>query len=468
MEHLNQRTLKSSKPDYPVKILQFGTGNFLRGFVDWMVQLMNERIDYRSSVHIIQSHGKSIPEAFNQQDCLYHVLIRGKADGQPIEKYHLISCIKGISNPHIDFKEYLSLAMLPDVKIVVSNTTEAGIAFRNNDGGISQPAGLFPGNLTSLLYQRFLHFKGAEDKGLWMIPCELIRNNGDQLKECVLAYAAEWKLPKKFIDWINNANIFCNTLVDRIVPGFPEEDSEEIFQKIGLKDQLLVTAEPYHFLAVVCNKNIAEVFPAFRAGLEVHQVNDLEIYRRRKVSILNGAHTAMVPIAYLQGFRTVHEVVEDQQMGNWIRKLLDEEVIPSLALPDGKAFASTVMERFANPFIRHELSAIALNSISKFRIRVLPSILTFHHLNGKWPTRLMQAFAALIIFYKGNLNGKPLPVNDEHEVTLVFKKAWALPDLDQTIHSILQEKLLWDKDLTLYSGLQDQLKQAIMNFQLEK
>jgi tagaturonate reductase len=202
--------------------------------------------------------------------------------------------------------------------------------------------------------------------------------------------------------------------------------------------------------------------------LEVHQVNDLEIYRRRKVSILNGAHTAMVPIAYLQGFRTVREVVEDQQMGTWIRELLDEEVIPSLALPDGIAFASTVMERFANPFIRHELSAIALNSISKFRIRVLPSILTFHHLNGKWPTRLMQAFAALIIFYKGNLNGKPLPVNDEHEVTLVFKKAWALPDLDQTIHSILQEKLLWDKDLTLYSGLQDQLKQAIMNFQLEK
>lgn len=443
------------KPDYPVRIIQFGTGNFLRGFVDWMVQLMNEQLDYQSGVHIIQSHGKQIPSSFIEQQYNYHVLIRGIARGRQVDEVKLVTCIQGISNPHIDHRSFLDLAHLPELKIIVSNTTEAGIKFQNGDGSPTSPSQLFPGNLTALLYERFTHFDGDKAKGVFVLPCELIANNGEILKACVLNYAQDWSLSAEFTDWIEEAVHFCNTLVDRIVPGYPKEAVQGA--QLQFEDKLLVMAEPYHFWAVSCKKSLNTVFPAAAAGLEFLEVDDLEPYRNRKVRILNGAHTAMVPYAYLKGFRTVRAVIEDKTLGEWVRALLDEEVVPGLDNQDAIQFAEAVLDRFRNPFIQHELASIALNCISKFRVRVLPSILAYHSLHGEWPKRLTEAFAALLRFYKGTWKGEKLPIQDEPALIAVFDAAWALPSLEETVATLLQSEALWEMDLSIYKDLQEKI-----------
>jgi tagaturonate reductase len=457
------QTAQISKPDYPVRILQFGTGNFLRGFVDWMVQLMNEQLDYQTQVHIIQSHGKEIPSTFVDQQYNYHVLIRGIERGRQIDEVKLVTCIQGMSNPHIDHRSFLDLAHLPELKIIVSNTTEAGIRYQAGDGSPTSPSQLFPGNLTALLYERFVHFEGDETKGLFVLPCELIANNGDMLKACVRNYAQDWNLDPEFSNWLEVAVHFCNTLVDRIVPGFPKEGLQGA--QLQFDDKLLVMAEPYHFWAVSCKKSLRTVFPAAEAGLQFVEVDDLEPYRNRKVRILNGAHTAMVPYAYLKGFRTVRAVIEDQTLGKWVIDLLDEEVVPGLANKDASQFAEAVLDRFRNPFIQHELASIALNSISKFRVRVLPSILSYHSLNGKWPERLTDAFAALLLFYKGTWKGEKLPVQDEPAVLSVFDAAWALPTVEETVASLLQAEALWHMDLSVYTDLQEKISLTLKKWE---
>ncbi len=451
------------KPDYPVRIIQFGTGNFLRGFVDWMVQLMNEQLDYQTSVHIIQSHGKQIPSSFVEQQYNYHVLIRGIAQGIQVDEVKLVTCIQGISNPHIDHRSFLDLAHLPELQIIVSNTTEAGIKFQNGDGSPTSPSQFFPGNLTALLHERFSHFDGDRAKGVFVLPCELIANNGDILKACVLDYAKEWRLSPEFEKWVDEAVHFCNTLVDRIVPGFPKEAVHDGL--LQFEDKLMVMAEPYHFWAVSCKKSLNSVFPAAAAGLEFLEVDDLEPYRNRKVRILNGAHTAMVPYAYLKGFRTVRAVIEDNTLGEWVSALLAEEVVPGLDNQDAIQFAEAVLDRFRNPFIQHELASIALNCISKFRVRVLPSILSYHSLNGEWPERLTEAFAALLRFYKGSWKGEILPIQDEPELTAIFVDAWSMPTLEKTVSTLLQSEALWHMDLSVYKDLQEKIICALKSWE---
>lgn len=444
-------------PLRPVKILQFGEGNFLRGFLDWMVEVMNEKTSFDGDVVVVQPIAQGLAEMIKAQDGLYHVLLQGIQNGKPSQEKRLITCIQEAINPFEDYAAYLKLGENPDLRFVISNTTEAGITFDPEDKDHQSIPLTFPGKLTALLFKRFQAFQGDTGKGLVLIPCELIDKNGAILKECILEYAKLWNLPQAFFTWIEEANAFYNTLVDRIVPGFPRETIEEIQKELDYKDNLVVMAEPFHLWVIEGPEGLEKEFPAAQAGLQVKFVRDQNPYRTRKVRILNGAHTAMVPVAYLKGFRTVRESVEDAEMGEFIRATIFGEIIPTLDLPkeELEQFANAVLDRFRNPFIRHELISISLNSISKFKVRVLPSILEYHKIKGIWPVHLIQSFAALIAFYKGEINGVSIPLKDDEPVMAFFAEVWKEENLETLVEKTLARKDFWGMDLSLLEGLKD-------------
>lgn len=443
------------KKKRPVKVLQFGTGNFLRGFADWMIEILNEKTDFDGSIHIIQSHGKSIPEDFVNQNYNYHVFVRGFQNGKIIDEKKLITSISGVSNPNLDYGFYLDLAKNPDLEFIISNTTEAGIVFDEKDIDPKKVPASFPGKLAALLYERFTFLEGNETKGLTILPCELIENNGDKLKECVIRYAVLWDFPQEFLAWLDTTCTFCNTLVDRIVPGFPKENFEEFEKKTGFRDHLAVVAEPYHFWAIEGPEALKSIFQTEKTGLNGHVVNNLQPYRLRKVRILNGAHTAMVTIAYLKGIRTVREAMEDPEISTYISDTIYKEIIPTLDLPkeELEQFAAEVLDRFRNPFIRHELLSISLNSISKFRVRVLPTILECHSRTGQFPENLIRSFADLIRFYKGNIDGESIPLKDEPAVLEFFEKVWKKENHEEIVETVLANEYLWGMDLNQIPGL---------------
>jgi tagaturonate reductase len=452
----------------PVKILQFGEGNFLRAFVDWIVDILNEKTDFNGSVEIIQPINKGMADMVNKQDGLYHVVLKGVQQRKVFSDTRLVTCVSKAINPYEDFESYLTTAENPDLKFIVSNTTEAGIAFHASD---SSPATLdesFPGKLTQLLFHRFKFFNGNKEKGLTFLPCELIERNGDTLKEIVLRYAGLWKLPEDFKHWITSYNQFCNTLVDRIVPGFPKETIHEIQHALGYEDNLVVQAEPFHLWVIEGPESLQHQFPANKAGLQVKFVKDLTPYRTRKVRILNGAHTALVPVAYLAGIRTVKDSIDDKNIGTYTRNVIFNEIIPTLDLPADELaqFANDVIERFQNPFIKHELLSIALNSISKFNVRLLPSVLEFKKRTGKLPVDLLYSLAALIRFYKGEWHGDTIPLNDSSEVLNFFKIAWQEQDVQRVVQKVLSNESFWGQDLTQVDGLTDQVVASLK--QIEK
>jgi tagaturonate reductase len=449
--------------DRPVKVIQFGTGNFLRGFADWMIDILNEKTDFNGSIHLVQTKGLQIPDTFVGQDFLYHVWSRGFAKGDTIDQVRLISSISGISNPELDYAGFLELASKPDVKFVISNATEAGVYFDESDADFSRCPKAFPGKLTALLYSRFLHVAGDTEKGLVILPCELIANNGDTLRKLVLRYAYLWELTPKFLHWLEASCVFCNTLVDRIVPGFPKESVFGLESKTGFRDDWAVTAEPYHFWAIQGPEYLTGVFQTEKTGLEVHIVDDLAGYQTRKVRILNGAHTAMVPLAYLAGLRTVREAVEDQDIGKIIQDIVFQEIIPSMDLLEEelKAYAADVFDRFRNPFIRHELISIALNSVSKFRVRVLPSILSYHEKNAALPPNLLRSFAALLFFYSGKTSQEPIPLKDDVEVLRFFAEIWQSGNLETIVEKTLSREDFWGQDLRKIPGLREGLVKAL-------
>ncbi|WP_186756696.1 tagaturonate reductase [Echinicola salinicaeni] len=455
MKTLNRQNIPQF-PERPVKVLQFGEGNFLRGFVDWIIDIMNEKTDFNGDVQIIQPIPQGMGDLINQQEGLYHVQLSGIQNGIAKESTRLINCVKGVLNPYEDYQAYLKLAENPDLKFIISNTTEAGISFNPNDDSKDKIPDSFPGKLTALLYHRFEVFNGGKEKGLHIIPCELIDKNGEKLKETILQYASLWQLPKGFIDWLNASNTFSNTLVDRIVPGFPKETIKEIQSDIGYEDNLVVKAEPFHLWVIEGPEAIKEDFPADKAGLDVIFVKDQSPYRTRKVRILNGAHTSLVPVAYLNGLRTVRESVEDPKVGKFLNDTIQNEIIPTLDLPkeELKQFANDVMDRFKNPFVKHLLSSIALNSISKFKVRVLPSLLEYKERKNELPQNLIHSLAALLLFYKGTFNGEETPVNDNEEIMSFFKNIWESDDLEKVAHEALRNIELWDIDLSTIEGLE--------------
>ncbi len=455
LRQLNRKNISTTE-SRPVKVIQFGEGNFLRAFVDWIIDILNEKTDFDGAVTIVQPLPNGMGTALNEQDGLYHVVLNGIRNGALVRETRLIQCVKEVINPFTDTAAFLSEAENEHLRFVISNTTEAGIAFSEQDADPGALASTFPGKLTTFLYRRFRFFNGSPESGLIFLPCELIDKNGHNLKNTILQYIQHWQLPDAFRLWIENHNTFCNTLVDRIVPGFPADNINEIREEIGFEDKLVVKAEPFHLWVIEAPESVSEKFPVKKTPLDVQFVSDLTPYRTRKVRILNGAHTAMVPIAYLKGLKTVQEMVEDSYTGELIRKLVFDEIIPTLDLPpqELKTFADDVLERFRNPFIRHELISIALNSVSKFKVRVLPSLLTYVERKGELPSLLVTSLASLIVFYRGEYNGMTIPLNDSPEVLAFFTGVWAKVDPVATVHDILANIAFWDQDLTLVDGLE--------------
>lgn len=439
----------------PVKVLQFGGGNFLRGFADWIIDVLNEKTTFNGAIDIVTSVTPGTAEQINEQNGLYHLLQQGTKNGQHFSETRLITSVNQAINPARHFNDFLQCAENPDLRFIISNTTEAGIAFDTNDKHYETLPNSFPGKLTLLLYHRFKFFSGSPDKTLIIIPCELIEKNGEELKKIIRQYAAYWKLPEDFATWLDK-NIFCNTLVDRIVPGFPKETINEFHAATGYDDQLVVAAEPFYFWAIECEADIRKEFPTHHASLhDVVFAKDITPYRVRKVRILNGTHTAFMPLAYLRGLCTVKEAMDDPFMENFILNTIKEEIVPTLALPEPELsnFASAVADRFRNPFIKHQLISISLNSISKFKIRVLPTIIEYIRKKNTVPPNLMLSFAALICFYRGNWQGHAIPLTDTPEVIARIQDAWKDTDSTKAVFKILADSGLWGTDLTTLPGV---------------
>ena len=407
------------------RFIQFGEGGFLRGFADWMIHKMNEKTDFEGSVVVVQPIEQGMCDMLTAQNCLYTHVIRGE---EGVEK-DIIDVISRCVKPYEDFEGYLKLAEIPTMRFVISNTTEAGIVYKDTDKVTDAPPATFPAKVTLLLKRRF----ELGLPGFVFLPCELIDRNGDNLKKCVLQYAKLWDLGEAFINWVETENVFCCTLVDRINTGYPKGED----MNLGYEDNLVNTSEYFHLWVIETDYDLEADLPFSKAGLNVIVTPDaLEKYRTRKVRILNGAHTSMVPYALLEGFDTVKSCMDDDAMRAYVRKCVFEEIIPTLDLPKAELedYAENVLTRFANPYIKHYLSSIALNSVSKFKVRVLPSILEYKKRFGTYPKTLMFAFARLLDFYKTDMT------NDDAEVTAFMK--------NHTVEEILANKELWDADLS--------------------
>lgn len=464
-EQLNRTTVPDLS-SYPERVVQFGGGNFLRAFVDWVIQILNDETDFNSGVVLV----KATPGTYDDidaQDGLYHTVLRGIQSGELVEEYQLIACMNRTVYPYEDFEAYLDLARQPDIRFIFSNTTEAGIAFVNTDEQSDMPPSSFPAKLTLFLFARYLHFDRASDKGCIIIPTELIEHNGDQLHEIILKYAHLWGLEAGFAQWINEHNQFCNTLVDRIVTGFPQDDADAIQEQVGYEDNLLVAGEIYHSWIIEAPHDLLDEFPVNQAdtNLNIKIVDDASAYRTIKVRLLNGAHTSMVPIGHLLGLESVREAIEHQDLGQLIHKELYEEIIPAIdgiATTELEQFADDVLDRFRNPHIHHRLLAIALNSTSKFKERLLPSLVAYNTKTGKIPPRIALALAALIRFYKGEFQGEVIPVNDNADVMRWFKEQWTQADsIEGLVEAVLGNVALWDIDMTSIDGLSAQVSEYI-------
>lgn len=417
------------KKNYCEKIIQFGEGGFLRGFVDWIVQLTNEASDFNAGVVVVQPIEKGMCAMLEAQNCVYTHIMRGMKNGVPTVESKQIDVISRTVEPYRDFNAYLRLAENPNFRFIVSNTTEAGIVYNEADKPENAPNVTFPAKVTLLLKKRF----DLGQKGFIFLPCELIDRNGENLKACICKYAAQWGYEDAFVRWINEENIFCNTLVDRIVTGYPR--GEEILNDYP-GDNLLDTSELFHLWVIEGPESIKAEFPFDCAGLNIILTDNLERYRTRKVRILNGAHTSMIPYAMLEGIETVGDCMADEKMSAFVKACVYDEIIPTLDLSKEELtdYADNVFERFCNPYIRHLCASISLNSVSKFKVRVLPSLLTYIERTGAMPDHLLTAFAKLIAFYKTDMP------NDDVQVMQFMKNA--------DVPAILANKALWDEDLS--------------------
>lgn len=456
---LNRELYKNHK-SYPVKVIQFGEGNFLRAFVDWQIDKMNKEADFNGSVAVVQPLEGGLIHMLNEQDCLYTLYLQGIQNGKATKTHTVIDCIDRAVDPYKDYNKYLELAEIPSVRFIISNTTEAGIVFENDDkleGGCQKG---YPSKLTALLYHRFKTFNGALDKGLNIIPCELIDRNGEKLKEIVLKYAEIWNLGDEFITWINTANTFFCSLVDRIVPGYPRDTIEEVRAELGYDDNLVDVGEVFHLWVIEGPQCLKEELPIEKAGLNVKVVDDMTPYRTRKVRILNGPHTAMVPVAYLYGLDTVGETVDHEIMGQYVRELIFDEIVPTLDLPHDELvqFGNDIIERFQNPYVKHYLMSIALNSMSKYKTRDLPSLTEYLKRKGELPRKLVFSLAALIEFYKGKRGNEDIKLADDEHILELYKNLWSECDGSESGLKTLVTKVLaydrnWGMDLNEIEGL---------------
>lgn len=411
-------------------VIQFGEGNFLRGFFDYFLDVMNKKGLYQGKAVIVQPRAGGKCALLSAQNNSYNLYLRGIENGEIKEEHHFIEAVSRCVDPYKDFESYISLADNPDFRFIVSNTTEAGIAFDENGKFTDCPCLSFPGKLTQLLYRRYKN----NMRGFIILPCELIDNNGDELKNCIKEYIKLWKLEEEFSVWLDSDNFFVNTLVDRIVTGYPDGELCELHPD----DKFLDTAELFHLWVI--EGDFEEELPLKKAGFNVIWTDDVKPYKKIKVRILNGAHTSLVAAALLTGIETVGDAMNDEIASAYLVRCLKEEILPTIGeTEESIAFAKSVLDRFKNPFIKHKWSAISLNSVSKFSVRVLPTILEYKEKFGEYPRFLTMSLAFLIYFYK---NGTP---NDSPEILSVMK--------NDSITEILRNKSLWQADLVELADL---------------
>lgn len=410
-------------------VIQFGEGGFLRGFADYFFQKLQDDGLYDGSVVIVQPIKQGRCQVLKKQGFRYNLFLRGIDEGRVVDEHVPITIISGCVNPYEDYESYLKLAENPDFRFVVSNTTEAGIVFAKTDAFTDAPAKSFPGKLTQLFYRRFQ----LGLKGFIVLSCELIDHNGEELRKCCLKYARLWNLGEGFEEWIKRENDFCSTLVDRIVTGFPADEYEALCRRIGMEDEMMDTAEVFHLWAIQGNHE-AEL-PLKRAGFHVVWTDDVGPFKKRKVRILNGAHTSMVLGAYLYGLETVGDCLKDERVSGLLKKCIFSEILPAIGdTEDNRRFGEAVLERFANPFIKHMLLSISLNSVAKFKVRVLPSIMEYRVKFGSYPQGLMFSLAALIAFYRTDA------ARDGEEIMAFMKTAG--------VREILKREDYWGLDLS--------------------
>lgn len=455
----------------PEKVLQFGEGNFLRAFVQWHFQQLTKAGRFNGSFVVAQPINQGMAEMLNEQDGLYTCVLRGIQNGQLVEKYEIMTNISRALNAYADWSELIKLAESEDLEYVVSNTTEAGIVFDANDKLDMAPPNSYPAKLAALLYARYQKFNGAADKGLVIIPCELIEQNGKTLKKIVMQLAELWQLPAGFIQWLETANTFVSTLVDRVVTGYPKDEINEIWTKLGYRDDLVVAGEIFHLWVLEGPQTLSERLQFQQAGLNVVWTDDQSKYRDRKVRILNGAHTTGIPVSYQYGLNTVLEMMQDSVTGDFVEKSIYEEIIPSMnddvqALTD---LANEVVNRFKNPYIKHYLLSILLNSSSKYKARVLPSVLGYQQKHGKLPQRLVFSLACLLNVYSlGTIDNGVLKckraaedfeMRDDLPTLELFVGIWqeyaTHGDIQKAATAMLEAKGVWGMDLNSIPGMTD-------------
>jgi len=455
---LNRNTIENKK--YESKVLQFGEGNFLRAFVDWIIYKMNDEIDFDAGVTLVQPIEQGLSEMVNDQDGLYTLFLQGIKNGEPVRDKYLIDVVNTCINPYQDLESYLETARDKNIKIIISNTTESGIAYKKEAMEKDAVQTSYPGKLLTWLYERYNTFEDKENSGVLLLPCELIEKNGEKLKEILNKIAGDWNLEEDFVQWLNKKNTYCNTLVDRIVTGYPRDTIDEICQELGYEDKLVVEGEQFHLWVIEGPEEVKEMFPADKAGLNVVFTDDLQKYRTRKVRVLNGAHTSMVPVGLLSGIETVGQAVGDDLVGKYIDDIMNEEISATIDLPEDelRLFVGDVMDRFRNPYIKHMLAAISLNSNSKYETRVLPSILDYIKIQGKLPNKLLFGLASLITFYRGSFNGKTFDLKDDQDLIDKYATLWtkwddSLDGAEKIVKEVLSMDEIWKMDLNDLEGL---------------
>lgn len=473
LKSLNKRT--APKGVMPERIIQFGEGNFLRAFVDWIIYNMNQKTDFNSSVVVVQPIERGMVDWLNGQDGLYHVNLQGRENGQPVNTLTRIDVISRALNPYTQNQAFMALAEQPEIRFVISNTTEAGIAFDDTCKFADAPASSYPGKLVQLLFHRFKFFNGDASKGLIIMPCELIFLNGHHLKECIYQYIELWKDDfgadyATFKDWFTNHCYVCATLVDRIVPGFPRNTIKEIQEKVCYKDNLVVQAETFHLWVIEKPENMSiealrKEFPAEKAGLHVLIAESEKPYHERKVTLLNGPHTVLSPVAFLSGVNIVRDACNHEVIGKYIHKVQFDELMQTLNLPmdELRQFAADVLERFDNPYVDHQVTSIMLNSFPKFCARDLPGVKTYLERKGELPQGLVFGLAAIITYYKGGKreDGTEIVPNDAQDIMDLLKNLWTTGDTQKVTDGVLAAESIWGEDLHSVKGLAELVKKDL-------
>lgn len=475
MNQLNYQTLKDQGfdgyllKDAPERVLQFGEGNFLRAFVDYFIDEMNEKAGFNGKVVLAQPIAPGLAKMINDQEGLYTLFLRGMENGRPVNRKRVISCVSRCLNPYEDYQALLDCAKNPDLRFLVSNTTEAGIVFDPACQKDDAPPSSFPGKLTAFLYERFQ----LGLPGFLILSCELIDHNGEELKKCVKQYIDLWGLGEEFARWTEEENTFCSTLVDRIVTGYPRSEADSICRELGYQDNLLDTGEVFGLWVIEGPQSMKEELPFEKANLPILVTDDHTPYKQRKVRILNGSHTSMVLGAYLAGQDIVRDCMADNVISGFMKKTVYDEIIPTLDLPKEELteFAAAVTERFQNPYIDHSLLAISLNSTAKWKARVMPSLLEYAKRTGSLPKCLTFSFAAYIAFYhNGKERGENCLVGRRGENTYEIKDdQWVLDfyfdhrddDAAAIAHTVVNNQRMWGTALAELNGFESAVAAAL-------